>query len=355
LGMVSGGQVKNPGMSVWVFAVLAKVFHATTPPELAQAVGILNILGLLALAFFSLRLLPEKERLAWCWATAFAAVSPAAILFQRKIWAQSTLPFFCVLLWIAWHYRKEKAGAFFWGLVGLCLAQVHMSGFFLIAGLFLWTVYRDKKAQWGFWIAGSLVGAVPLIPWLKYLFSNAGSGSGLLDWFWLFYPKYWIYWLTDALGLGLQHSLKWAGLFDFMRYPVIGGMNSCLVGLLHVLILVCAVRIFIAAKRASGGFLKGLGDSSETGLALNSVLIVSGVLMTLCCFKINQHYLIMSFPLEWVWLARLGLRDARSGQRYLMLIWVAQALISAWFLIYVHVHHGIPAGDYGTAYQYQIP
>src|SRR5581483_9683983 len=46
LGMVSGGQVKNPGMSVWVFVGLARIFHATNPIELARAVQCMNILAL---------------------------------------------------------------------------------------------------------------------------------------------------------------------------------------------------------------------------------------------------------------------------------------------------------------------
>src|ERR1700722_12569032 len=52
LGMPSGVKVNNPGMSIWIFAVLAKITHAATPPELARAVQFLNILALFVLAFF---------------------------------------------------------------------------------------------------------------------------------------------------------------------------------------------------------------------------------------------------------------------------------------------------------------
>jgi hypothetical protein len=68
---------------------------------------------------------------------------------------------------------------------------------------------------------------------------------------------------------------------------------------------------------------------------------------------IFRHYLMMSFPLEWVWLSTMGLFDLRMGRRYLMAIWMAQLIISASFLGYIHVNHGDPAGDYGTAYQFQ--
>ena len=32
-----------------------------------------------------------------------------------------------------------------------------MSGFFLAAGVFLWTIYRERSGRWGSWVAGSLM------------------------------------------------------------------------------------------------------------------------------------------------------------------------------------------------------
>ena len=84
LGMTSGVGVSNPGMSVWIFVVLAKITHALTPPELARSVQFLNIIGLFVLAFFSLRILSEPEKISWCWATAFAAVNPIRGSFSQK-------------------------------------------------------------------------------------------------------------------------------------------------------------------------------------------------------------------------------------------------------------------------------
>jgi hypothetical protein len=352
LGMTSGVQVKNPGMSVWIFTVLSSITHASTPPELARAVQFLDILALLGLALFSLRLLPEPEKLSWCWATAFAAVNPFAVLFARKIWAQCTLPFFCVLFWIAWHYRHKRAGAFFWGLLGICLGQIHMSGFFLAAGVLLRTVLKDRKARWGSWLLGSLIGVLPLIPWLQYMVAHPGDGIKAMNILWVLYPKYWIFWVTDSLGMGLAYSLKTHQFLDFLRYPLMGGIGTYLVGIFHAVIIVTGILILISVKK-TGGFLRGMKDPSETGLALDSVLLISGVLMTLSCVEIWRHYLIMSFPLEWVWLSRMGLCDSRLGQRYLLVIWMAQLFISASFLVYIHMNHGAPMGDYGIAYQYQ--
>jgi hypothetical protein len=163
--------------------------------------------------------------------------------------------------------------------------------------------------------------------------------------------KFWRYWISDALGIGLNTSLGSSQYWDFMRYPLIGGIGIYLVGIAHMLIVVCAVIVLVSiAKR--GGFQKWFRDSSDNGIAVNSILLVAGTLLTLCT-KVLRHYLIMSFPLEWVWLSRMGLEMGRKGQIYLMGIWVAQLLISAAFLFYIHVNHGAPGADYGIAYQYQ--
>src|SRR5579871_165602 len=356
LGMTSGANINNPGMSVWVFVVLAKVTGASNPPGLARAVQLMNILGLLVLAFFALRLLPETQRLPWYWATAFAAVNPAAVLFQRKIWAQSTLPLLCILIWIAWYYRKTRFGAFCWGLLGACVGQIHMSGFYLAGGVLLWTLLHDRVAKWGAWFLGSILGALPLIPWLHYMATKPGN-TAPFDWryfWWLIYPKYWIYWVTDSLGLGLTHSLGSVPFKEFLRYPLIGGWPTYLVGVLHLVVLVSGI-LFLYSGFKTGEFLRGIRDRSETGLAVNSLLIAAGVLMALCGFRVFQHYLIMSFPLEWVWLARLNPGNSGKGGKFLAVLWAAQLLVSAAFLGYIHLNHGVPGSDYGTAYQYQSP
>jgi len=350
LGMPSGVKVNNPGMSIWIFAVLAKITHATTPPELARAVQFLNILALFVLAFFIFRLLPEPEKPAWCWATAFAAVNPMAVLYQRKIWAQCTLPFFCVLLWIAWHFRHKRSGAFFWGLFGVCLGQIHMSGFFLTAALFVGTVIHERLARWGSWLFGSIVGVVPLIPWFQYILSKPQSESTGLNFLNILQLKFWRYWISDALGIGLNTSLGDSQYWDFMRYPLIGGVGTYLVGICHALIIVAGILIFVSALK-KGGVIQRFKNPSDTGLAVNSVFLAAGVLLTLST-KVLRHYLIMSFPLEWVWLSRMGL-DTRWGQRYLTVIWIAQLIISAGFLVYIHLNHGAPLADYGIAYQFQ--
>ncbi len=354
VGMTSGPGVPNPGLSVWVFVVLAHLFHATTPPDLARAVQVLNLCGLFLLAFFSLRILPLAERTPWLWATALAAVNPFAMIFQRKIWAQSTLPFFCVLFWMAWHYRKTRWGAFFWGLLGASLGQIHMSGFFFAGGVFLWTVLYDRKAKWGAWFAGSVLGAIALIPWLQCVIAQHGQGTSVTHPEQILYPKYWIFFISDSLGMGLTYSIKTQQFLDYIRYPLVGGVPTYLAALAHVVIVGAGIALVVSAVR-KGLSWDWLRDRSETGLSLNSAFVSTGLLMTLACVLVCRHYLIVTFPLEWVWLSRIGLADKKNGTKYLTAIWVAQLALSVVFLLYIHIHHGDPGGDYGVPYEFQTP
>lgn len=356
LGTFSSAGVTNPPLGVWVYVILTRISHATTPPELARAVQWMNIIALFVLAFFSLCILPEAERLTWCWATAFAAVSPLAVVFQRKIWQPCTLPLFCMVFWIAWHYRNKRTGAFFWGLIGMCLGQIHLTGFMMAIVVFLWTVYQDRRvAQWGFWLAGSLIGVIPMISWIQYLFIQHESHFNCFNWLSLFgflYPRYWIFWVSDALGLGLAHSLKTIHYMDMLRYPLIEGRATYLCALAHMAIVVCSILIVIFLKK-NDVFSRWFQDKTETRMMMNFTLVGTGVIMSLMVLSIYRHYLIITFPLEWVWLSHLGLADKRLGRRYLTIIWIAQLVISISFLFYIHINHGDSLSDYGIPYEFQ--
>ncbi|SRR5579871_4362894 len=354
LGVRSGVGGWHPALGVWVFGAMTRLLSVSSPPELARCSQILNILALCLLAFFSFRVVSAQEREPWLWATVFAAVNPFAVLLQRKIWIPSILPFFCILLWMGWRFRHKRAGAFAWGLLGIILGQIHMSGFFLAGALFLWTVWKERGVKWGAWLAGTLLGLPPLLPWIQFVFTRHEDGFSKFGWWWVLYPKYWLYWVSDPLGLGLNYSLKTQTFMDFIRYPLLDGYGTYLVGLLHLLIGGLGVLFFLAWKKNRG---KGSAilDSSDTGSALKVALIPTGLLMTLSCIEVVRHYMVMAFPLEGVWLARLGLCDPKEGRRLLALLWLLELLLTVSFLAFIHINHGAPIGDYGLGYQYQVP
>jgi len=368
-GMPSSVGLPNPGMSVWAFRALARVFRADTPPALARGVQITNVVALVALAVVALQLIPASERALWLWATVFAAVNPTALLLQRKIWPQSLLPLFCVLMLASWLRRDRTLPAFCWGAIGALLGQIHMSGFFWAAAVALWTrgsetmLRLPRRANWTAWLSGTLAGALTLVPWVRVL-SAAPSQASLsvwgLDrpWRAILTTQPWL-WAVDALGLALRNALGHRGFIEFLQAPVLGGQPTYLVALVHVAIVVASAAGVAGSlawlrhsKDVIGWRTLAAGDGSDTGVLLGAALWAYGAMLTAVGVQLYHHYLAVTFPLEWVALAWLAGKGA-NGARMLRVLFVAQLCVSIAFLSYIHVHHGAPDGDYGVAFSYQ--
>ena len=171
VGMRSGGGIVNPGMSVGVYAIIAK--FTDDPLEMNWVVQIINVLSVLGFLLFAMLKVKEDEREIWLLGITLAAVSPLAVLFSRKIWAQDLLPILSFIIILSNSYRGKGWAAFVWGLTGALIGQIHMSGFFFAAGLLVFTALHDYynkiKFRWTYWIAGSLIGGITIIPWIQFL------------------------------------------------------------------------------------------------------------------------------------------------------------------------------------------
>jgi hypothetical protein len=353
----------NPGMSVWVFVALGKATGCQDPTQLARGVQMLSLLALAALVAFAVLLVPAGEREPWLWAAALAAVNPTTVLLQRKIWTPSVVPLVSLALLAGWWRRDRFWGAFVWGLVGACLGQIQMAGFFLAAGFVLWAALFDRRrVAWLGWLLGSCVGALPLLPWLAYLMTEYHSGGpSRFYWVHLFEFKFWDRWVMQPLGFGLEYALD-AEHAAFLRYPLLNGRPTYLawaaerVAMLVGLFLLArgAWRLW-QTRRRWPALLTG-GDS-PTGITLSAAFWGFGLLLTITTLYVQRHYMSVAFPLTFVWLARLALpapgeRPAarKVGRGVLVGLCLAQALLTATFLDYIHVNGGTRRGDYGTTY-----
>jgi hypothetical protein len=359
LGMPTSASFRNPGMSVWVFLLLGKLCDVHDPTELARAVQYLNLAGLVLLVWFACRTIPRQEREPWLWAAALAAVSPLAVLFQRKIWPPSVLPPITLLFLAAWWHRERRWSAFAWGLVGACLGQIHMAGFFFAAGIALWTLLFDRKrVAWLGWLGGSCCGALPLIPWLWYFLLERGGGPvAPFRWWHVLECKFWLRWVTEPLGISLEYALT-DDFWDFLRYPLVHGQPTFLGWLLHGLLItlgaVLLVRLAAWLWRERGHWIElGIGRHSATAFTQSATLWGFGILLTALSLPITRHYLLVAYPLGFVWLARLALGSCgtwKLGRPVLATLCATQFLISACFLGYIHVNQRPIHGDYGTPY-----
>jgi hypothetical protein len=363
LGMDSSTQVVNPGLSVWVFLGLSRLGDVDDPTTLARAVQLLNIGALIIVVWFAVRVVAPAEREPWLWGAALGAVNPLAVLFQRKIWPPSIFPIVTMVMLLGWWRRERRWGAFLWGLVGACLGQIHMSGFFFAGGFALWAVLFDRKGtRWGWWLAGSALGALALLPWLGHILagSNAHEIIGH-HWYHSLEGKFWGRWITEPLGLSVEYALE-RDFGDFLAYPLIGGHKTYGMMLLHGMILASALLLVVRLlpflwqnrTRWREAFL---GQGSTTAFTMSAAWWGFGLLLSLAGVSIHRHYLIILFPLTFVWLARAALAHSdrfagavRLGRGLLLALCLAQVLIAIGFLGYVHANQRRLRGDYGTPY-----
>lgn len=356
VGDLSGVGTVNPGMGIWVYSAKAQGLGLTTPVALARGVMAINVGALLALVAFSLRVVAPREREPWLWATALFAVSPLAILFSRKIWIQSPLPAFVAVVLLGWWRRGRAAGAFAWGLVGAWLGQIHLSGFFFAAALAAATAIWDRAgARWRWWLAGSLAGALSLIPWLLRVFDSPGGDRSLSA---LLELQFWRRWLTYPLGFDIGESFG-SDLGGFLAWPTAGGSGAYLVAAVLVAILLGAMAVFVEAiaitvwprKRERPRPLGG--PRSSSAIAVRAAVWGYGLLLSVSGAYVYRHYLIVLFALPFVALAAAALLRPALGRRVLAGLVVAQAALSVLYLTYVHEHGGAPGGDYGVSYDAQ--
>jgi len=372
LGMPSGVSVRNPGMSVWVFLGLSRLLSADEPVRLALGVVLLNLAALVLGLVYAIRRVPAEEREPWLWAIGLVALNPLAVIYSRKIWVCSPLPFFSMLFLFAWSRRENRAGAFFWGLVGACLGQIHMSGFFYAFAFAAWDLflgsYREKKTRWRWWTLGSAAGALPLVPWVAYFFDARSPSVSYMSWDQLLQSRFLGFWVSDPLGLHVGNSLGaklgnslLVQISDFLRYPMVGGEPTWLMAAAHAFLLAAgalaiANGFHFLHSKSRRRLDVTLGTVSDSLFTQRAALISYGFILTLSTIMIRRIYLIITFPLEFVWLAGLCLRPGfagRWGRGLLLAIAVVELAVSVTFLHYIHVNGGAENGDYGRSYRAQ--
>ena len=345
LGMPSSRGLKNAGMSLWVFILLGKIGGASTPAGLTRCVALLGLAAHALLLVIPLRFVDdEKDRRTWLWAIVLAVTNPILLFLERKIWAQSVLPIFMAGIMVAWMRRDTRGGAFAWGALGAIIGQIHMAGFFFTPAIALWTKLfsKEKKTSWPMWLAGSIVGALPAISWLLYLARDRPPATSS-PWWLRFRLEFYQYFVSDPFSLSGEYVLG-DDIWLAMRWPYVGGQATYLVliahGVLSVTAAILAWRTLVAvweSRRDLRALVRGRsGDAAnDTTMLLAAVLAGMGVLMTLPSISIHRHYMLATFPLQYVLVARIALRRP-DGERWLKVLFAGGAIISFGLLTYVH-------------------
>jgi hypothetical protein len=363
LGLPSSAQILAPGASVWAIIGLARIGGVTTPTGLGMAIKVLNCIALILLVGFAYWLVAAQERELWLWAAAFEAVNPVCVWLERKIWQPSIFPIFTLIFLAAWWRRARPWPAFFWGLIGALLGQIQGSGFFFAGGLALWAwIFDRRRVAWKSWLAGSVIGALPMIPWVVYMaHQTAQGGIPRSRWHNVLDPRFYTAWFSIPFGVNLHDPLG-PKFYAFLKYPLIGGIPTFGVAVLHLILLgiacsvLCLGVIHLWLDRGNWRVFL-IGRESETAFTQQAALIGFGALMTFSGLPGHIHYMIIIFPLIFVWLARTVLHEtwpfpaAISGRQLLAMLCALQFLLSFMFLAYIHQNHGAPGGDFGVVCQ----
>jgi hypothetical protein len=340
IGMPSGVGLRNPGLSIWPFALIAHV--ADTPTGMNQVIQWINALGLWALVLWVQRTWPKEQRALGLWGVALYAVTPLAVLFSRKIWAQDLL-IVLVIPWL-WGQRRRHTliGAAVWGCFGALLGQIHMSGFFAAAALLIVTCAQDRL-RWhlGGWLIGSVLGSLTLVPWVQYVLSPEARGASHAGGFSL---SFFVEALRHAWGLGLEYPLERA-YHTFLRGPVIAGVQTHLAqAARYGLLLLLAWGVI--ARALDGRKLLRL---PEVIFTYAGCVVVAGLAMIAARIHVYEHYLIVFGPM--LHIAAVWLLFKRRVA--VLLLCTLQATLTVCFLVFVHEHGGAPDADYGKTYRTQ--
>ncbi|HXB12442.1 MAG TPA: hypothetical protein VNZ45_10675, partial [Bacteroidia bacterium] len=264
---------------------------------------------------------------------------------------------------VVWSHacRKKGWGAFLWGLFGALIGQIHMSGFFYVLGLVAFTIlhdYRNKQPfKWGYWLLGSVIGGLGLIPWILYILSHHSSTTLAIAHIFVF--NFYLDWFLDSHGLNTMYSLH-KEFWSFIKEPIVGGHSTYFVGLLHIILagfgLYTVKRLWGYMKRlftylANKELLDKLTiNISSTNFYLFSILLGLGIFMTFSGLWIYQHYLIIVFPFTYIFMAKIF----QNRKNLFTFLVFAQLLIAVNFLVYIHTHNGVKDGDYGVTYRAQM-
>lgn len=358
IGTTSGVRgIRHPALGTWSFAVLAGAFHLNDPLALTRSVQGLSLIALGLLFWFAWRVAPGSQREVWLWTAALASVNFAAVVYARKIWIPDLLPFFSTILLIAWWYRQTSVGALVWGLTGALIGQIQMTGFFYAVAVVVGTaLFARANVRWRAWLAGSAWGAIPLLPWLSYMWLyhvphdvfSSTSPRALLD------PGF--FRIAFEIGVSQTAEFNLGNHFqEYLTFPVLFGVPTRGVGVARLLLLIVGTMALVALAAVTLNELRGLRAGrrlSDTSLCLVNGAI-AGLLFSLAGVANAPNHHLMMFPLEVLWIPLAVLSYVPKPRIWLTAIWLGSIVCTFGFLQFIHTHCGAPEGDYGIAYRCQ--
>jgi len=203
-------------------------------------------------------------------------------------------------------------------------------------------------------LAGSAWGAIPILPWLYYMWVTGSAQHGCaptslrtllhLDFFRMAFQ----------VSLSRTAEANLGGDFrEYLSYPVLFGVSTQGAAvartILHVIGTVALLGAAVATLKRLVGSPSGW-RLSDTDLCLFNGVVL-GVLLSITDAPMFPHYHLILFPLELLWIPAAVLAYFPKPRLWLACIWLGGAVCTFAFLQFVHHNCGARGGDYGISYR----
>jgi 4-amino-4-deoxy-L-arabinose transferase-like glycosyltransferase len=173
-GLMSSVGVTNPPL--FIYLLIPMFALSTNPVCVSCCIAVLGLSAVAACWWMGRRYYGSVAGLV---AAAFFAVSPWAVIYSRKIWAQDFVPVFATATMWAVHavcVGKKPKAVFWCVLLPLCVVQIHFSGLALTATVLVIVAWLRPRIDWRFAAGGLVVALGLMIPYLQ-LQSRTGWGD----------------------------------------------------------------------------------------------------------------------------------------------------------------------------------
>jgi len=376
IGLLSSVGLPNPPLFVYILSI--PTLFNSSPLAAALFIALCGAFSVFIAYRIGTILRGRSTGLA---AAALMAVSPWAVLYSRKIWAQDLLQVLASLEMFGILRMNDRGPgsrttSFAVPAVALFAAQIHMSGFALVLILVLVLLLKIRSPRWTPFLAGSLLGIAPLIPYILHLLrsevleswragiaSRGGPGLSLL-------PER----VVDSIVIFFERG-AYGGL-DYLLGPMAERFGQGLFAhsftnaLFMAAILAGLWVLIFHAARIRGNERTEVRDDQGAWAIFLLWIAVPVVMISLLPVRILGFYFIVTFPAPFI-LAGLAIaaaadriapligREGDNGRRKTV---IASVIAGFLFLQGLHVTtsfqllintRGGGAGDYGTAYRHK--
>lgn len=176
-GISSSVGFPNAPMSVWIYSIPLLIWQH--PYAATLFTGLLSVIAVAGIYWLGRRYWGVSAATV---AALMLAVSPWAILFSRKIWAQNLLPVFGVgwAISAVLTFVEGRSRYIIFHLLFLAIAvQIHPAAIGLAPATLLFLVVFHRRVDWRFLIIGGLLSMLTAAPFLWYLWGRIGAEGGL--------------------------------------------------------------------------------------------------------------------------------------------------------------------------------